>query len=260
MYLMHFVASSMLICLSVVFSFYNLVSFPCFCPREVECNDKTQSRSSHTQRRSSQGRHGTQRDTSSPKRGRSSEKTHSSPKRRCSVERTHSSPKRKCSSERTHSSPNIRHLSERTHSSRSRDINEQDDCQKSKQSSSTSSQSRDSSSFSAKNKPTKASAGIEENRSVNNIDGKSMNSDGDLEGLEVTVDNGEELVHDIDKYSHPTHNQENLLSEPMDITVIHTEEHAKTGEDSANADTSEPSTRLKDGQKFLEEHEIIEVV
>ncbi|KAB5571400.1 hypothetical protein PHYPO_G00224570 [Pangasianodon hypophthalmus] len=118
--------------------------------REAEVNDKTQSRSSHTHRRSSPGRDSIQRDSPSPRR---------------------------------------RHTEER--------------------------------------------------RSVSNSYVESVDSDSDLEGLEVIADDGEELVNDIDDYEPTTSDQEN-------------------GEDSPNADTAEASNSLKEGQKF-EEHEDQEI-
>ncbi|MCJ8734228.1 hypothetical protein PDJAM_G00232930, partial [Pangasius djambal] len=239
--------------------------------RDAEVNDKTQSRHSHTHKRSSPGRHSIQRDSPSPRRRHSSEKTHpsptrrlssertrSSPKRRHLPERTHSSPKRRRSSERTHSSPKRRHSSERTHSSRSRHVKEQEDSRKSKESSSTSSNSCHFSSFADKDEATKSNADTEENRNVSNNYVESMNSDSDLEGQEVIEDDGKELMHDIDYYEPTTSDQENLPSEPMDITDIHTEEQEKTGEDSPNAYTAEASNSLKDSQKF-EEHEDQEI-
>ncbi|KAB5571401.1 hypothetical protein PHYPO_G00224580 [Pangasianodon hypophthalmus] len=236
--------------------------------READVNYRTQSRRSHSHRRSSPGRHSIQRDSPSPRRRRSSEKTHSSPKRRCSSERTrsspkrrhssertHSSPKRKCSSERTHSSPKRRHSSEKTHSSRSHHVKEPEDSQKSKESSSTFSNSCHSSSSAAKDEATKSSADTQEKRSVSNSYVESMDSDSDLEGLEVIADDGEELGNDIDDYEPTTHDQENLPSEPMDITDIHTEEQVKPGEVSPNADTAEASNSLKEGQKFEEQED-----
>ncbi|XP_026773459.3 matrin-3 isoform X2 [Pangasianodon hypophthalmus] len=239
--------------------------------RDAEVSDKTQSRRSHTHRRSSPGRDSIQRDSPSPRRRRSSEKTHSSPTRRLSSERTrsspkrrrlsertHSSPKRRRSSERTHSSPKRRHSSERTHSSRSHNVKERKDSRKSKESSSTFSNSCHFSSSADKDEAAKSSADTEENRSVSNNYVESMDSDSDLEGQEVIEDDGEELVHDIDDYEPTTSDQENLPSEPMDITDVHTEEQGKTGEGSPNADTAEASNSLKESQKF-EEHEDQEI-
>ncbi|MCI4380127.1 hypothetical protein PGIGA_G00236290, partial [Pangasianodon gigas] len=252
--------------------------------READVNYRTQSRCSHSHRRSSPGRHSIQRDSPSPMRRRSSEKTHSSPKRRCSSERTRSSPKRRHSSERTHSSPKRkrssertlfspkrrrsserthsspkrRHSSEKTHSSRSHHVKEPEDSQKSKESSSTFSNSCHSSSSAAKDEATKSSTDTEEKRSVSNNYVESMDSDSDLEGLEVIADDGEELVNDIDDYEPTSNDQENLPSEPMDITDVHTEEQVKPGEDSPNADTAGASNSLKEGQKF-EEHEDQEI-
>lgn len=101
----------------------------------------------------------------------------------------------------------------------------------------------------------------EEKKSVSKNYDKSIDSDSDLEGLEVIADDGEELVHDIDEYNSKTPDQ-SLPSEPMDITDFHTKEQEKTGEDFTNADASDPSNRLKDGQKFeeLEDKKIKEVV
>ncbi|XP_058253472.1 matrin 3-like 1.1 isoform X2 [Hemibagrus wyckioides] len=294
--------------------------------REAEVNDTKQSRHSHTKRRSSPDIHSIQRDSSSPRRVRSSdrtpsspkrrhssdrthsshsrrhssdrtssspkrkhssERTHSSPKRKHSSERTHSSPKRKHSSERTHSSPKRKSLSERTcsspkrkssserthsspkrrrssqrthtspkrsyslertHSSRSHQVKEGEDSQKSRESTSTSSPA-------AKAESTKSSADTEEQKSVSNNNIENMDSDSDLEGLEVIADDGEELARDIDDYELTSSDQENLPSEPMDVTDIHTEEEVKTGEDSPNADTPEISNCPKEDQKFDEHKE-----
>ncbi|KAG7329331.1 hypothetical protein KOW79_007505 [Hemibagrus wyckioides] len=230
--------------------------------REAEVNAKPQS--SHTQRTSSPGRHSIQRDSPSPRRRRSSETTLSSPKRRHSSdrtrfspkrqhssERTHSSPKRKRSSERTHSSPKRRRSSERTHSSRSRHMREGEDSRKSRERTSTSSSSA------TKAGSAKSSADTEGKKSVSNNNIDNMDSDSDLEGLEVIADDGEELARDINDYEPTTSDQENLPSEPMDVTDIHTEEEVKTGEDSPNAASSEASNCLKEDQKF--EHEDQEI-
>ncbi|XP_053486989.1 matrin 3-like 1.1 isoform X6 [Ictalurus furcatus] len=220
--------------------------------REAEVNDETQSRRSHTHRRSSPGRHSIQRDSPSPRRRRSSERTHYSPKRRYSSERTRSSPKRRCSSEKSHSSPKRRRSSERTYSSKSCHVKEREGSRKSMERSSTSS-SCCFSSTTVKDEATQSSADTEEKRIVSNNYVKSMGSDGDLEGIEVIADDGEELVHDINDYESTTSVKENLPSEPMDITNVHTEEQVKTGKYSPNADTSETLNSLKEGQKF-EEH------
>ncbi|MCI4380126.1 hypothetical protein PGIGA_G00236280 [Pangasianodon gigas] len=86
---------------------------------------------------------------------------------------------------------------------------------------------------------TKSNGDTEERRSVSNSYVESMDSDSDLEGLEVIADDGEELVNDIDDYEPTTSDQEN-------------------GEDSPNADTAEASNSLKEGHKF-EEHEDQEI-
>ncbi|XP_060784017.1 matrin-3-like isoform X2 [Neoarius graeffei] len=204
--------------------------------KEAEVGGKTQSWSSHTYRRSSPGRHSIQRDSPSPRRRRSSERTRSSPKRKHSSERTPSSPKRKRSSERTHSSGN-----------------RQEDSQKSKESSRTSSNSHHSSSSAAP----KSGADTEEKRRVSKNYLESTDSDGDLEGLEVMADDGEELVHDIYDSEPMRSDQQNLLSKPMDITNVHIEEQVKT-EDFPNANVSEASDSLEEGQNF-EEHDNQEI-
>lgn len=118
-----------------------------------------------------------------------------------------------------------------------------------------------SSSPTAKAESTKSSADTEGKKSVSNNNTDNMDSDSDLEGLEVIADDGEELAHDVDDYELTTSDQENLPSEPMDVTDIHTEEEVKTGEDSPNADSSEASNSLKEGQRFeLEDQEIKEVL
>ncbi|GAA6099194.1 matrin-3-like isoform X1 [Tachysurus ichikawai] len=262
--------------------------------RETEVNDIKQSRRSHTQRRSSPSIRSIQRDSSSPRRIRSSEKTHCSPKRRHSsdrtrsspkrrhsserthssakrkrsaertysitqrtrsVERTRSSPKRRNSSERTHTSPKRRHSPEKTHSSRSRHVKEGEDSLKLKESTSFSSNSCHSSSPVVKAETSKSNADTEEKKSVSNNNVGSMDSDSDLEGLEVIADDGEELAHDIDDYEPTRSDTENLPSEPMDVTDIHTEEELNTGENSPHSDTSETSNCLKEGQKLHEHKE-----
>ncbi|XP_026991239.2 RNA-binding protein 20-like [Tachysurus fulvidraco] len=191
--------------------------------REAEVNDKPQSRCSHTQKKFSPDN--IQQDSPSPKRRRSSEKTHCSPKRRHSSDRTRTSPKRQHSSETTHSSPKRRRSSEKTHSSRSHQLKDGEDSQKSKGSTRTSS-----------NPAVKAE------------------TDSDLEGFEVIAGEGEELPHAIDDYE-PTSNQENLPSEPMDVTGIHTEEKLNNGENFPHSDTSETSNCLKEGQRLHEHKE-----
>ncbi|XP_060784019.1 matrin-3-like [Neoarius graeffei] len=235
--------------------------------REGEVDDKTQSRSSHTYRRSSPGiqrdspsprrRRSSERTRSSPKRKHSSERTHSSPKRRRSSERTRTSPKGRCSSEKNHSSTKRGRSSERTHSSRSCHVKEHEESQKSKEGSSTSSKSHHTSSSAAKDEATKSSADTEEKGSVSNSYVESMDLGSDLEGLEVIADDGEELVHDIYD-SEPTSDQENLSSELMDMTDVDTEEQEKIEEDSPNAEASEASDGLKEGQTF-EEHDDQEI-
>ncbi|XP_053486987.1 matrin 3-like 1.1 isoform X4 [Ictalurus furcatus] len=225
-------------------------------PKTTRLSERTHSspkrtRSSERTHSSPKRTHSSERTHSSPKRTRSSEKTHSSPKRKRSSERTHSSPKRTRSSERTHSSPKRTCSSERTHSSRSRNVKEREDSPKPKESSSTSSHSCHSSSSAAKDEATKSSADTEEKRIVSNDYLERIDSDSDLEGIEVIADDGEELVHDIDDYE-PTSDQENLPS--MDITNVHPMEQVKTGKYSPNADTSETSNSMTEGQKF-EEHE-----
>ncbi|KAK3565098.1 hypothetical protein QTP86_033153 [Hemibagrus guttatus] len=133
----------------------------------------------------------------------------------------------------------------------SHQVKEGEDSQKSRGSTNTSSPA-------AKAETTKSSADTEEKKCVSNNNIENMDSDSDLEGLEVIADDGEELACDIDDYKPTRSDQENLPSQPMDVTDIHTEE-VKTGEDSPNADMSE-ITDLKEDQKFDEhkEQEIME--
>ncbi|KAF7707474.1 matrin-3-like [Silurus meridionalis] len=263
--------------------------------RDAEGNDKTQSRSSYTHRRSSpcsryqrdstspgrrpsserthsspRRRHSSDRSQSSPdrkrssertqsgsNRKRSSERTQSSLKRKSSSERTQSSPKRKCSSVTKHSSERKHSSSERTHfspktsysSSKSGHEKERKDSQKSKENPSTSTHSCHSSS-SALNDLEKASIDTEEQRSMSNNYDESMDSDSDLEGLEVIADDGEELAHDIDDHENKTRDHVYLPSDPLDTTDICTDKQEKTGGD---AEDLEASNGLIKGQDF-EEH------
>ncbi|KAM9470736.1 matrin-3-like isoform 1-T3 [Clarias gariepinus] len=158
--------------------------------------------------------------SSSPGRD-STQRDSLSPGRRRSSETTRSSPKRKHSSERTPYSPQKRRSSERVPSSGSRQIKDRKE--------------------------------MKEKGSMSN----NSDSDNDLEELKVIANDGEELVCVIDEYKRRKTHQDYLLSEPMDITDVHA---VKPGEDSPNADTSEASNCLKEGQKIEEkqDHEINE--
>ncbi|XP_047658267.1 matrin-3-like isoform X2 [Tachysurus fulvidraco] len=206
--------------------------------------------SSERTRSSPNRRHSSERTRSSPNRRHSSERTHSGTKRKPSAERTHSSTKRKRSAERTHTSPKRRHSPEKTHSSRSRHVKEGEDFLQFMESASSSSNSCHSLSPVVKAETSKSNADAEERKSVSNNNVGSMDSDSDLEGLEVIADDGEELAHDIDDYEPTRSDQENLSSDPMDVTDIHTEEELNTGENSPHSDTSETSNCVKEGQKL----------
>ncbi|KAK2838602.1 hypothetical protein Q7C36_013416 [Tachysurus vachellii] len=242
-------------------------------PRRIRSSEKTPSspkrrHSSDRTRSSPNRRHSSERTHSSTKRKRSAERTHSSTKRKRSAERTypstqrkrstertHSSPKRRHSSERTHTSPKRRYSPEKTHSTRSRHVKEGEDYLKFKESTSSSSNSCHSSSPVVKAETSKSNADTEDKKSVSNNNVGSMDSDSDLEGLEVIADDGEELAHDIDDYEPTRSNQENLPSEPMDVTDIHTKEELNTGENSPHSDTSVTSNCVKEGQKLHQHKE-----
>ncbi|KAM9470732.1 matrin 3-like 1.1 isoform 1-T4 [Clarias gariepinus] len=239
-------------------------------PKRRRSSEKTRSRSPKRRsslertRSSPKRRRSSERTQSSTKRRRSSEKTHSSPKRRHSSERTHSSPKRRHSSERTHSSPKRRHSSERTHSSPKRRHSSERTRSSPKRTHSVertdSSSSHHGNEQEDKDTATKLNKDTEEKENVSNNYVENTDSDDDLEGLEVLADD-EELVHDSDDDSESTKgDQENLPSEPVDITDVHTKEQVKTEEGSPNADISEASNSLNEGQKIEEpeDHKIEE--
>ncbi|TSK28133.1 Matrin-3 [Bagarius yarrelli] len=210
-------------------------------PKERDSSDRT--------RCSPKRRGSSDRTRSSPKRKRSAEMTHSSPKRKRSAERIHSSPKRWCSSDRTHSSPKRRHLTEKTYTDRSNHVKEQEDSQNFRENDGTDHCS---------NAETEESRADTEKKIVctNNVD--SVDSDSDLEGVEVIADDGEELAHDIDDYEPATSEGENLPSEPMEVTNVHTTEEVNTGDNSPNYFPSEAPNSLIEGKKF-EDHEDVEI-